>query len=1011
MAFFVQFAFAQQKTVTGVVTDGAGDPLPGVAIAVKEEPANAVVTDFNGAYSITVSKGQTLIFAYATTEKRIVVGDEASYDVAMVEELEDVVITSYKTQLKKRNGDAITTITSKTIDGRPNANFMQTLQAQVPGLNISTGSGQPGSNSTVILRGYGSINGNVEPLYVIDGVPLTVDNFRSINPSDIESISVLKDAGATAIYGNRGANGVIVVTTKKGGFESPLAIKYQGVTSFTSMQDNKYHKMNSQQLLTLEKAYGQGYGASLTDEQIANFATNTDWYDELFRTGVSQNHNISLTSGGKNLAGFTSFGFFDQDGILEGTGLQRFNFRNNMTGRSNNDKFNYSTSLTINYSKRTEASNLGTGSVNINPVLGANQGAPYISPSMYTNGADLLAMYEADPSDPNNLGAGTLLLSPLMLLDILKTGTFETNELKMIANVNANYKVTDDITAGMTMGADFTENVTLQAQHPESFNSLLFQNPDEEYLGWQYEGFTRDFAFNFNANVNYNKQFGENHTIDVSLFTEYYKSHFKSFNYQQNGLDPKVWEPGNGAGFIGHNPFPADGEGSPAFYVPEVGSAKASAGLFSYFGTADYDYAGKYGVTATVRRDASYRFSDKNRWGTFWSVSGRWNINEEDFMEGSDFGLLKLRASYGTTGNQNISGQSIYASPNLPRTLYGLSASNYANLPAYVLAQIGNADVKWETVEQINVGIDYEVFNGRLNGQLDVYQRTTKDLFQPINISGVNGTYTIDGNNGSLRNSGIEALISYKVIDGEDFDLTLNFNGSYNKNKVLDIPAEGGIQDEGLQVIQEGRPLLEYYAIRYAGVNPANGNLLFYDGDGNLTENPDPETDRVLTGKTFFPKFQGGFGFEASYKGWFATTNFSYVADIWRYDYDLEGLQDPTDIGVFNKSTDLNRAWTPENRNTDIPSLNLTNKAYDADSDRYLKDASYVRLRYASIGYQFSSELLEKTPFSGVRAYVQGENLFTFTKWRGWDAESNRAADQYQYPTPRIISVALEVQF
>ena len=1012
LAFFIQFAFAQEKTVTGVVTDNDGMPTPGVTVMVKGNPASAVTTDIDGKYAITASVGQTIVFTYVSMqEKTVTVGAANSYNVIMAEEIDEVVITSYKTTARPLSNDAITTITAKTIEGRPNANFIQTLQAQVPGLNISTGSGQPGSNSTVILRGYGSINGNVEPLYIIDGVPLAVDNFRSINPNDIESVSVLKDAGATAIYGNRGANGVIVVTTKKGSFESPLNIKYNGITSFTTIQDNKYHKMNASQLLTLEKAYGEGYGASLTDEQIAAFGGGTDWYDEIFRTGVSQNHVLSLTSGGKNLASFTSFGYFDQEGILQGTGLKRFNFRNNLNGKSNNDKFSYNTSLTINYSQRTEASNLGQGSVNINPVLGANQGVPYISPSMYTNGADLLAMYEADPTDPSNIGAGTLLLSPLMLLDRLQTGVFETNELKMIANVQANYKVTDDVTAGITMGTDFTENMTLQAQDPNSFNSLLFQNPGEEYLGWQYEGITRDFAFNFNANLNYNKTFAEKHTLDVSVFTEYYKAHFKSFNYQQNGLDPKVWEPGNGAGFIGHVPFPEDGEGSPAFYVPEVGSSKASAGLFSYFGTVDYDYDNKYGFGATVRRDASYRFSESNRWGTFWSVSGRWNIDQESFMEGSKFDLLKLRASYGTTGNQNISGQSIYSSPNLPRTLYALSPSNYANLPAYVLGQIGNADVKWETVEQANIGLDFEVFQKRLRGQFEVYQRTTKDLFQGINISGVNGTYSIDGNNGDMRNSGVEAMLSYDVVRDNDFTFTLNFNGSYNKNKVLDIPAEGGVQDEGLQVIQEGRPLLEYYAIRYAGVNPANGNLLFLDANGDLTENPDPETDRVLTGKTFFPIYQGGFGFDASYKGFFLTTQFSYVADIWRYDYDLEGLQDPNDIGVFNKSQDLNRAWTPDNRVTDIPSLFLTNKGFDGDSDRYLKDASYVRLRYASLGYNFSREMLDKTPFSGIRAYFQAENLFTWTKWRGWDAESNRAADQYQYPTPRILSIGLEVQF
>ena len=1011
LAFFIQLSFAQEKTITGVVTDIQGMPIPGVTVKVVGATGGAVQTDFDGNFSIKASVNQKLEFSFVAMDTQVVtVGSANSYNVQLQgKEIGDVVITGYRSTTRPLATTAVTTITSKTIEGRPNANFIQTLQSQVPGLNISTGSGQPGSNSTVILRGYGTINGNAEPLYVIDGVPLTVDNFRSLNPNDIESISVLKDAGATAIYGNRGANGVIVVKTKKGSFESPLNIKYLGTTSYTTMQNNKYNKMNSRQLLRLEKNYGNGFGTTLTDDEINNFGTNTDWYDELFKTGVAQNHVISLTGGGKNLSSFTSLGYFNQDGILENTGLQRFSFRNNLNGRSNDNKFTYGTSLTINYSKRREANNLGTGNVNINPVLGANSGAPYISPSSYTGGLDLYNAYDQTGlAQLNGAGQGTLLLTPLMLLDKIKTSMFSTNELKMIGNFQANYKITDDLSIGTSFGSDFTENISLQVQDPQSFNSYLFQQ-GETYLGWQAESFSRDFSFNLNNSINYSKNF-DKHTIEASAFMEYYKSHGKGFNYQQNGLDPKVFAPGNGAGFIGHNPFPTDDTGSPAFYVPNVGSSKSTAGLFSYFATADYDYDQKFGLGATVRRDATYRFSGDNRWGTFWSVSGRWNIDREKFMENSIFSLLKLRGSIGTSGNQNIGGQSIYAAPNLPRTLYALVGSGYQNNPSYSLSQIGNPAVKWETTKQVDIGVDFEAWKGRLRGNFDIYDKTTVDLFQSRPISSVNGTSEINGNNGKLQNRGVELLVSYDIVSTNDFKFTLNFNGSYNKNKVLDIPAAGGIQDEGLQVIQEGRPLLEYYAIRYAGVNPADGNLLFYTKDGQLTETP-ATSDRVLTGKTFFPKYQGGFGFETNYKGFFLTTQFSYVADIWRYDYDLEGLQDPTDIGVFNKSTDLLRAWTTDNRNTDIPSLTLNNKGYDADSDRYLKDASYVRLRFASIGYDFSKSLLEKTPFTKIRTYLQGENLFTMTKWRGWDAESSRAADQYQYPTPRIMSLGVEVEF
>lgn len=1023
LAFFIQLSFAQEKTITGVVTDGQGLPVPGATIT-NEGTKQSVQTDFDGKYAIIASAGQKLKFTFVGMRTQTVTVGTSSTVSATLEDdttiLDDVVVEAYRTTTRATSNIAVTTVTSKTIEGRPNANFIQTLQGQVPGLNISTGSGQPGANSTVILRGIGSINGNVEPLYVIDGVPLNGDNFRSINPNDIESVSVLKDAGATSIYGNRGANGVIIVKTKRGGFDSSLSIKYTGTTSFTTMQNNDYNKMNTRELLTLERAYGQtqigrnnpglgntgGANGAMTDAEIAAYGVDTDWYKELFRTGVAQNHVLSLTSGSKNLSSFTSFGYYDMEGIIRGSDLKRFNFRNNLSGKSDDNRFTYSTAVTINYSVSNEAANLGTGAVNINPVAGANNGAPYISPSWYQNGLQMHDWYTTGNRAEGipNIGQGTLALSPLLLLDRIKTSTLRTSELKMIANVQAGYKLTDDLTLATSIGSDFTEGIGLNVQDPQSFNSYLFQNPGEEYLGFQSESFGRTFSFNMNNSLNYRKLFGEKHTIDASVFTEYYKAHTKSFSAVQSGLDPKVFEPGNGAGYIPFNPA------TPQFYLPQIGSGLAEAGLFSYFGSVDYDYDQRFGLAATVRRDASYRFSDTNKWGTFWSVSGRWNIDKESFMEGSAFNMLKLRASYGTTGNQNISGQSIFAAPNSSRTLFD-QTTGYQQLPAYAVVQIGNPDLKWETVEQGNIGLDFEVFTGRLRGNLDVYRRTTKDLYQSTPISGVNGTYSILSNNGELRNSGVEALLNYELIRSKDFSLNLTFNGSYNKNEFLTIPSSEGIIDNGLQANVEGGALGQFYLIKYAGVNPTNGNLLFYTGDGQLTENPNPETDRRLTGKAPIPKFQGGFGFEANYKGFYVTTQFSYVADIYRMDYDLAGLQDPADIGIFNKSTDLFRAWTPDNRNTDIPSLSATNNPLDASSDRYLKDASYVRLRYATVGYDFNKQLLEKTPFTNIRAFVQGENLVTWSKWRGWDAESNRGGDQYQYPTPRIFSVGLELQF
>jgi TonB-linked SusC/RagA family outer membrane protein len=981
--------------------------VPGVNVVVQGT-TRGVQTDFNGNFSIKASAGEKLVFSFLGLKTQTVtVGTSNTISVQLEEDatlLENVVVEGYNiTRTKAKSNVAVTTVSAATIEARPNASFIQTLQSQVAGLNIATGTGQPGGNSQVTLRGNGSINGKTEPLYVIDGVPLNSDNFRSLNPDEIASTSILKDAGATAKYGNRGANGVIIVTTKRGSFDSGLSIKYTSTTGFANQQSNDYNLMSSKQLLTLERDYGSGRGAGLvagvqgdpmTDAEIAA-APNTNWNKYFFRTGVTQNQVLSLTSGGKNIAAFTSFGYFDQQGILLNTDLKRFTFRSNINGKSDNGKFNYATNISINFSRRHEATNLGTADINQNYVLGAIISAPYLSPDDYVDGAQVMNDYLASGS--------TLLVTPLMLVDKLKTFTLQTDEIKSVSSIEGSYKITKDLTFGSNFGLDYTQNTNSTNQGPLAFNSMLFQQADEA-IGTEDHSFSRDVQFTTNTRLNYTKTFSEKHTLDITAYTEYSKRHFSGFNFRQNGLDPKVTSPGAGTGYVSDNE-------SDDYNVPTVAASLYSGGLFSYFAIADYDYDGRFGFGATIRRDASSRFATSNRWGTFYSFTGRWNIDKEAFMQNTIFNSLKLRGSYGTNGNEDI-GNGPYNELNRSRTLYAVG-SGYGGATAYVLGQLENPDVKWETTTQADIGIDFEMFKNRFSGTIDVYDKKTSDLFLSLGISAITGYTNLSGNYGVMDNRGIEANFNYDLIksNSDGLNVTLRFNGSYNKNRLLDIYDPSGIIDNTLTVESEGHVLDEYYLIKYLGVNPADGNLLFADKNGVPTENPDSAADRVYTGKSYTPTYQGGFGLDADYKGFFVSTQFSYVADVYRFDYDLSGVQDPTNIGIFNVSTDMLRAWTPDNRITDIPSLHYVNNAADSNSDRYLKDASYLRLRYASFGYQVPKKMLERTPFTNVKAFVQGENLVTWSKWRGWDAESPRGNDQNEYPTPRIVSVGLQLEF
>lgn len=987
------FSFAQEKTISGNVTDQDGIPLGGVAVLVVGT-TTGVQTDFDGNYSIRASAGQVLRFSYLgqrTVDRTV--GSDNVMNVQMEEDaeaLQEVVVQGYRTATREKSSIASTTISAETIENRPNASFVQTLSGQVAGLNITTASGQPGANSQVNLRGVTSINGNTEPLFIIDGAPVDQDNFRSLNPQDIASISVLKDAGATAIYGNRGANGVVIIKTKQGSFNAPLQINYSGILSFSTLQSNDYDLMNSQEQLTLENEQGVGLGASLTPGQINTYRT-TDWADYFFDTALTQNHTLSLSNGSENFSQFTSFGYFDQEGILQDSNLKRFSLRNNSTGRSENDRFNYSTNLTINYSESNEPNSIGSGAINRNYVLAAYQSVPYLSPDDYTNGADLLS-----PLLFRN--------TPLFLIDRLRTYTRKEEEVKIVGSVNASYKLADNLEARLVMSADYQNEILTRAEAPDSFNALLFGGAENPTSGFQQQTTTRQFSYNQVTSLNYANSWGK-HSLDAGAFMEYFKAHFRQFGYFANGLNPKTFYPGDGSGLI---PVALDPDTGGILFPDNPQAQILNAGLFSYFGQADYDYDTRYGLTGTVRRDASYRFAGSNKWATFYSIAGRWNVHNEAFMQGSAFDQLKLRASYGTSGNQRITGTTYFSGPDLTKNFFA-TGPGYNNQNSIFLSQIANTTLKWETVTQANVGIDFEVFDRRLRGSVDGYIKETTDLFQSTPVSAVNAVTSLNANTGDLTNTGFDFSLNYDLIRSDEpdgFNLGINVVGNYNKQELGNLPNEEG---EIIGTGRNGGKLFEYFTIRYAGVNPANGNLLFLDANGNVTENPDADTDRVWLDKNIYPDWNGSFGFNLDYKGFFLQTQFNYTIGVDRFDNDLVGFQNPDNIGQFRNTRDLFRAWTPNNRITDIPRFDAPNRASFA-SDRYLRKADFLRLRFATLGYNFPARLLEGTGFSTLRIFGNAENLFTISEWRGFDAEALSNTSRI-YPTPRILSVGFEIGF
>jgi len=1007
LALFMSFSYGQGKTISGNVTDQNGLPLPGVSIVVVGTN-NGTQTDFDGNYSLTANVGQTLRFTYLgqKTENRVV-GSSNTISVQMEEDaqsLDEVVVQGYRTASRESSSIASSTVTSKTIVNRPNASVVSTLSGQVAGLNIQASSGQPGSAPRVTLRGVGSINGNTDPLYLIDGVPVDANAFRSLGNSDIESISVLKDAGATAIYGNRGANGVVVIKTRKGSFNQSLQITYSGLVEFSSLIDQDYDLNNSQEQLLLEREFGAGRGFNggpgnvpLTDAEIAGFST-TDWPNFFFEVGLTQQHTVNLSSGSENLSQFTSLGFRQQDGILTNSDLTRFNFRNNLSGKSSNGRFTYSSNIAVNYSQNNEPNAIGTNGINQNAVLAALQSVPYISPDDFIDGAALLAPL-------------LFVNTPLFIIDRNINNSRREDELQILGNFEASFKLYDDLTARVQLSGELRDQIRTGVIRPNSFNSLLFAGAQDP-AGSQNQDIQRQFTYNQVTSLNYNKTIGKN-TFDAGAYIEYFRGFYQTFGFNSDGLTDALISPGDDASFIPDNP-------NDDLFVDTIFADRLESGLFSYFFQGDWDYDTRFGLTGTLRRDALFRFSQSNRFGTFGSISGRWNINKEGWFGDNVFNVLKLRGSWGVTGNQNIANDFgipgvNFDSADLTEDFFGTGVG-IGGQNSLFLTQIGNNTLRWEQTTQSDIGLDFEVFDSRLRGSIDVYRRTTDDLFLASPVSAINSITTLNTNTGSIRNQGADLTLNYDLLRKPNgVNLTLNFVGNYNEQEVIDLPSEDGrIILGGPVSFEEGGLISEYFLVRYAGVNPANGNLLFLDVDGNLTENPDPNEDRVFLGKNLAPDYQGSFGFDFSYRGWFATTQWNYAIGVDRIDNDFAGFLNPNNIGNFRTSRELERAFTPDNRITDIPALRATNLALSGSSDRFLQSADFLRLRFATFGYDFPSKFLEGTGFSRVRIFGQGENLLTFTPWRGFDPETvntfNQAGGRL-FPTPRVFSFGIEVGF
>ncbi|MEO6349006.1 MAG: SusC/RagA family TonB-linked outer membrane protein [Aquaticitalea sp.] len=1021
MAFSIQISFAQEKSVSGTITSSAdGLPLPGVNVIVKGT-TRGVQSDFDGKYTIIASANETLVFTFVglkTVEKKI--GTNSIIAVQMEEDaaaLEEVVVIGYAGATNSSKiTSSVSTVAAESIEQVPIASIDQMLQGQAAGVNVSTGSGQPGQSATIIIRGRNSLNGDTEPLFIIDGVPVDQDNFRSLNQNDIASLSVLKDAAATAIYGNRGAGGVILITTKTGNRGSGVKVQYRSLYGVSEIGQPRFDVMNAQQYLTFQRDLlpGAQFGDQLSDAAIATIArqSNTNWADILFRQGKTISHEVTVTTGGDNSSSYSSLQYFKQEGTTIGSDLKRFSFRNNFNANSNDNKFNFSTNFTGNYSVSdfiVDASrdNNSGGDLD-NPFIVPYIGLPYLSPY---NPDGSINIWGTGPQGSGGSGAylanGNIDFgnidgfrnTPFIALNTAALATDQESEIKIVGRIAADYNFAKNLTAGASLGLDYTYEERLSITPPGSIRS--FRTPTDGALnkGSQFEQFYRDANFITNAFIRYNSNITEKINVNAAVFGEFNYANTQVANFQAFGLNPAL--PTSGAGFTDG----ATVEGDNVYnYIPSVGSRESELVLGSVFATLDLDYDGRYGVSGSIRNDATSRFVE-NRDGIFWSVSGRWNIDKEAFMQNVDWiNILKVRASYGVVGNQNVGSR-----------YQGLqtvsSGSGYQLGNAYQLGTLIDPAIKWETSNQFDVGLSFGLWQNRLSGEFDYYRNLTTDLFanKLLSVAGT-GASAVSTNVADMSNRGIDLQLTYALLrpsSSNYWGIKINANANYNKNKVESFP--GGFTGTSLR-IAEGRPANTWFYPRWAGVNPANGEPLYLDLDGNLTNVYDPN-NAVYLDKNFDPTYTGGFGADITYKGFTLNGLFSFQADRWKTNGSLAIIEDVSLSAFANGSTSLLNAWTTPGQITAIPALSQGGLRAKS-GDRYLEDASFLRLRNVSLSYSLSQDVLEKTGvFNGVRVFLQGTNLFTWTKFRGFDPEGTTTQTFFDYPVAKTVSLGFDLTF
>lgn len=1040
----IGFITAQTTRVTGVVLDDIGEPVVGASVVVKGTTVGAI-TEVDGTFSINVPEGKnTLVFSLVGMQS---VESRATQNMRVTmksddKKLDEVIVVAYGTVKKGAFTGSASVVNKDLVEKSASISLDKALQGASAGVQVASTSGQPGSATSVRIRGIGSIGGDSSPLYVIDGVPVsssanasgaddnsqfsqvatTFNPLSTLNNEDIESITVLKDASAASLYGSRAANGVILITTKKGS-EGKAQISFKAQMSVSSLHGG-YDLMNGSDLY---RHFWNGYAAeikkgdpdlsSATISQMANKNTqdlflrnpynvanpidangnltsdarlmiNTDWMKETYKTAVSQQYDLSVSGGNKTSQYYVGLGYLDQEGIAIQSNLERYSGRINVSSKAR-DWFSMGVNSTFSMSKQKTPNAESAGS---SPIVGA----------VFT--PNLMSLYNLDANFEKQYDAATgdvlynfenPIFDKMNGVALAYMDQYQSTTYRALISPWVEIKPIENLTWRTNLGADYVNMDETQ------WYNRKYGNAAGNIAGRLYKYAIWNLTTTLTSTLSYDYKFKENHNLN-------FLAGFEAMNYKYNRTYAQ------GTNFPVFDLIELNLAGTPA----AVGSLTWKENLISYIGRINYDYASKYYLSLSTRRDGSSRFGTNNKYGTFWSIGGSWRASEESFMDGTKGWLddLKIRASYGTNGSKD----------NIDRFgSLGLYAAgrNYNSIPGIAHSQLANPNLKWEKAKNFNIGVDFNLFS-RLSGTVDYYVKKSSDLLLNRPLAPSTGLDEMTMNIGGLKNSGWEFSLTSVNLASKNFYWSTTLNLSLNSNKIVDYPDDFTI--DGSKIWTNGYSVYEFYLKEWAGVDKTNGAPQWYkdveDEDGNVTgrelTSSYSEASYYKSGSAL-PKVFGGLNNTFKYRGFDASFLITYsfggkVLD----DYETYLLNDGNKSG-YQMMKDALDSWTPENVNASNPIFvpNNSNKSNER-STRFLHKSDFIKLKNISFGYTLPKSLLSKMSIDELRLFTTVDNMYVWSldsAFKGWDPEmagvSGVLSSGGAVPLPRTVMFGLSVNF